>query len=73
MLSKLTKEVLDKCIIELQKDENKENIESYIINPLIKSISNKLYPYLISIFIMYILILILVITILIFLIMKKKN
>lgn len=73
MLSKLSKEVLDKCIIELQKDENKKNIDLYIIDPLIKSINNKLYPYLITIFVMYILILILVIAILFFLIMKKKN
>ena len=72
MISKLSKEVLNKCIIELQKDENKKNINIHIIDPLIKNITNRLYPYLITIFIMYILILILAITILIFLIMKKK-
>ena len=73
MISKLSKEVLDKCIIELQKEENKNKINENVVNPLIQTISDKLYPYMMTIFVMYILVLILIISILVLLILNKKK
>jgi hypothetical protein len=73
MLEKITYDFLDKFIIELNKNKNKKKINTYIINPLICDISNKLYPYLVTLFIMYIIVLLLIISILVMLIVNKKK
>lgn len=72
MLYKITGDLLSKCINELKKQENREKININLIDPIISSISNKIHPYMITIFCMYILILILIISILIILILNKK-
>lgn len=72
MLYKITGDLLNKCITELKKQENREKININIIDPIISSITNKIHPYMITIFCMYILILILIISILFILILNKK-
>lgn len=72
-MEKITIDLLNKCITELKRDENKQRINNYIIRPLIHTISSRLYPYVILLFIMYILILALVIAILIMLIISKRD
>lgn len=73
MLYKITGDLLNKCINELQKQENREKININIIDPIISNISDKIHPYMVTIFCMYILILILVILILIILIINKNK
>ena len=73
MIDNLTKDFINKFIIEINKIENKKRIENEIINPLICSFSNKIFPYVSLLFIMYTLNLILIITVLILIIMYNKK
>jgi hypothetical protein len=74
MIDKLIKDFIDKSIIELKKKENKERIETEILNPIITSFSEKIYPYVSLLFLMYCLNLVLIIIILILIIIyNKKN
>ena len=73
MLYKITGDLLNKCINELQKQENREKINLNLIDPIISNIGDKIHPYMVTIFCMYILILILVILILIILILNKNK
>jgi hypothetical protein len=73
MIDTLTKDFINKFIIEINKIENKKRIENEIINPLICSFSNKIFPYVSLLFIMYTLNLILIITVLILIIMYNKK
>ena len=73
MLYKITGDLLNKCIDELHKQENRDKINLNIIDPIISSLSEKIHPYMITIFCMYILILILVILILLILILNKNK
>ena len=72
MIYKITTDLLNKCIFELKKEENKEKININIVDPIIENLSKKLYPYILIVFFMYILIIIIIISILILLISNKK-
>ena len=72
MIEKLAKDIINKIIIQLNKPDNKERIDNEIIDPLICNISNRLYPYISLMFIMYIINLILIIVILILIIIYNK-
>ena len=73
MISKLTKDFLNKCITEIKKDENQKNINTNIINPFIKTMSARIFPYVTFLFIMYSVTLILLIVILTLIIYKIKK
>jgi len=73
MIEKLTKNLLNKFIIEIKKKENQNLIELEILNPLFTKFSKKIYPYILLIFYMYILNLILIIIILILIVMFNKK
>ena len=45
-ISVFVADLIDKFIIELNKDNNKKKLEKQLIDPLIKYTFNKLYPYL---------------------------
>ena len=70
-MENFTKNIIDKFICQLNKEENKKKINQDILNPIFKEFGNKIYPYVSLLFLMYILNLILVIIILT-LILKKK-
>ena len=72
MIDKLTKDFINKIIIELNKIENKERLEKEIINPVFCNFTDRIYPYVSLLFIMYILNLVLIIIILVLLINKKN-
>jgi hypothetical protein len=72
MIDKIVHDFINKCIIEIKKENNKELVETHIINPWIKHFTNKIYPYVSLVFIMYCINIILII-IIILLIMKNKN
>ena len=73
MIKKLTSSLLNKCINEFKREENKQRLNDYIIKPLIHNISSRLYPYIILLFIMYVLILGLIIAILVMLLNKTNS
>jgi hypothetical protein len=73
MIDKLTSDLINRIVKHINTDDNKDKISKGIIEPLIGNINDKLYPYIVTIFLMYILILILIICILIILISKKNN
>jgi hypothetical protein len=65
-------EVIDICIMEVSKDEMKQKINTYIIEPSFTYIFDRLYPYLILTSIIFVLILLMAIIIIIILIHNNK-
>ena len=65
MLEKLTKDLINKFIYEIKKEENQQQIEFDIINPIFTKISKKIYPFVSSVLYMYVLNLILIIIIIV--------
>jgi hypothetical protein len=53
MIDKLIKDFIDKAIIEIKKQENKERIENEILNPIFSSFTERIYPYVSLLFILY--------------------
>ena len=73
MLDKITKDFINKIIIEINKEDNKNKLENEILKPIFQSFSDKIYPYVSLLFIMYSLNLVLIIIILILIILYNKN
>jgi hypothetical protein len=73
MLDKLTKDFINKIIMEINKRENKEKLKNEVINPIFSNFAERIYPYVSLLFIMYSLNLILIIIILILIIMYNKK
>jgi hypothetical protein len=74
MLDKLTKDFINKIIIEINKPDNKAKLENDIIAPIFTTFAERIYPYVSLLFIMYSLNLVLIIVILILIIVyNKKN
>ena len=69
MFKKLLNELLYKFVDEIK--ENKNKLNKFVLEPITKNIIDRIFPYIITIFIMYILILILIILILIILLNNK--
>ena len=72
MIDKLTKDLIDKMVIELNKKDNKEKLENEIINPILQNFTSKLFPYISLLFIMYSFNILLIISIIILVINNKK-
>ena len=64
MLSDIFNDIIDKLILEINKNENIAKIQKSLVDPLIKYSFNKIYPYLIIISIIFLLTFILAISIL---------
>jgi hypothetical protein len=73
MIEKLTKDIINKLVNEFKKKENKERLEREILNPIISNFSEKIFPYVSLLFIMYSLNLILIIIILVLIVIKNKK
>lgn len=65
MIDKITKDLITKFIIEINKPENKSRLENDIITPIFTNFAYRIYPYVLSLFIMFSLNLILIIIILV--------
>ena len=61
MIDKLTKKIISRLIIEINKDENKNKLENDVLNPILSIFSQKIYPYVSLLFILYIVNLVLII------------
>ena len=66
-------EVIDKCVIEFKKEHNVNKIKKEILDPSIKYIIEKLYPYILATCVIFVLIFLMAIAILIILIFNKKH
>jgi hypothetical protein len=73
MAEKITKELLNRIITEIKKEENQKKIENDILNPILIKFSNKIYPYLKIVFSIFILNFILVLIIFILIICNSKK
>ena len=67
MLNKLSVDIINKIIKEVDVDENRKIINNNLINPLSNEIISRIFPYLITTFCIYILILIFIILIMVIL------
>lgn len=67
MIEKITKELLEKFITEIKKDDNMKNIQINVIDPLIQHTFSQVYPYLLTTSIIFILLFIITLIILFFL------
>ena len=73
MIDKLIKDFVKKSVVEIKKQENKKLIEKEIIDPVLKSFTERIYPYVSLLFIMYSINFVLIIIILVLLIIFNKK
>jgi len=73
MIDKLTKDFIRKIVLEMNKEDNKNNIQENILNPILTQFTNRIYPYVTLLFIMYSLNLIIILVILILIIIMKNK
>lgn len=66
-------DIIDKCVIEIKKDDNMNKIKSNVLDPCVSYILNKLYPYILATCIIFVLTFLTAITILIILIFNNKS
>lgn len=71
MIEKLVKDLIEKLSEEIKKEDNKQKLKEDFICPIFKEFSDKIYPYISILFIMYTLNLILIICILFLILLKK--
>ena len=71
MIGKLTTQLINRLVEELNKIDNRIKLEKEILNPILSTFTNKLYPYVSLLFIMYSINLFFLILILILILMKK--
>jgi hypothetical protein len=70
MLQTVTKTLLEKVIVEVQKEENMTKVKGKIVNPLLQYCYDRLYPYFLIITIIFMLTFIL--ALLIFIILLRQ-
>jgi len=70
MLPTITKTLLEKVIVEVQKEENMTKVKGKIVNPLLQYCYDRLYPYFLIITIIFMLTFIL--ALLIFIILLRQ-
>lgn len=70
MINKLIKELLDKVIIECEKQDNKERIQEKVLSPMIDFIIEKIKPYIFGMSIFLVVLVILIISILLLIVFK---
>ena len=68
-----SKDVINRIVVEINKEDNKMKWEKEIINPILLMFSNKIYPYVSLLFIMYSINLLLIIIVLVLTIMYNKK
>jgi hypothetical protein len=68
----ITNELLDIFITEISKEESKNKINTYIIEPSFSYIFGRIYPYILLTFIIFVLIFLMALVIIIILIRNSK-
>lgn len=69
----ITETLLNKCIKEINKKKTKEKIMKGVIDPLLKDLTDRYYPYFITITSVLIVIIILLISILVLVVVQKGS
>ena len=59
-----TKMIIDECVVQFKKAENRKKITNNIIDPIVKEISTKLLPYFATLLILQIIIVVMIIYVL---------
>ena len=72
VLKKLTSEIVNSILLELQKEKNKYVFQTKIIDPIINYIIYRLEPYIIGSFVVFGLLLLLIVLIIVSIIIKVK-
>lgn len=72
MIEKILKDLINKIIYEIKKNDNKIFIEKEILCPLFSIVSQYIFPYILLLFLFNFIIFILIIVIII-IILNKKN
>ena len=70
MIEKIIKDLMEKLLYEIKKEENQTKLEIELLNPILTKYTNKIYPYITLLLFLYCINLLLIIIILI-LILKK--
>ena len=73
MIDKITRDFIDKMVVEVKKEDNKKKIKEEILNPILSEFSEKIYPYINILFFMYSINLILIIVILVLILLRRKE
>ena len=63
MLADITRQLVDHLIEQIKKEENKLRLQQHLVDPTIKYILDKLFPYLVGCAVVFILIILLTLTI----------
>ena len=71
MIDKLTKQLIKKMINEFKKEENQTKLNDELFNPVLKIFTDRIYPYISLLFLIYSINLIIIIVILVLVILKK--
>lgn len=71
-MDKITRNCIDRLIKEINKPENKTKLENEILTPVFSNVTNRIYPYVFLLFIMYSINLILILIIIILIMYNKK-
>ena len=73
MIDKITKDFIEKMVVEVKKDDNRKKIKEELLNPILSEFSDRIYPYINVLFFMYSINLILIIVILVLILLKRKE
>jgi hypothetical protein len=73
MIEKIIKDLFDKFISEIKKEETQKILEYEILNPLLNHYTDKIYPYISLLMILYCINLVLIIIILVLIIMFNRK
>jgi hypothetical protein len=73
MIEKIIKDFIDKFLLELKKEENQKKLEYEFLNPLLTHYTNKVYPYITLLMILYCVNLLLIVIILVLIIMFNRK
>ena len=71
-MNKFIKKTINKLLEEFNDEENKNKIYEEVITPILDKFTEKIYPYVTLLFVMYTLNLILIIAILFIILMTRK-
>jgi hypothetical protein len=72
-ITELVDKSLDRVMCELRKPDNRQRIQSYILDPIVDELGIKLQPYLYIIITMYVLIIIPLFVLLLVSLLKSRN
>jgi hypothetical protein len=71
MIEKISKQIIEKMVNEFNREDNQKKLNNELLNPIFKTFTDRIYPYISLLFIIYSINLIIIIAILVLVIIKK--